>query len=113
MSKIYFVLILLAVSLLACSKKKDSTPSADIKIISLTTSVNPVKVFDTAVITMEAVGDNLLYTWKANHGKLKGSGKIVKYSACYSCIGLNTITCTLSNSTGAVSDTVMIRVLNE
>ncbi len=110
MSKISLVFILVIVCLLACSKKKDSTPSADIKIISLTASANPVMAFDTTVITMEANGKNLQYAWVANHGKLKGSGKTVKYSACQSCIGHNTITCRLLNETGEVSDTVMIRV---
>ena len=110
MGMIRIVIILFAVSFWACSKKKDAVPSADIKIISLTASVNPVKAFDTTVIVMEAVGDSLRYSWKANHGKLKGSGKVIKYSACESCIGLNTITCTVSNYTGEVSDTVMIRV---
>ena len=110
MSRISLLILLIALSLWACSKKKDATPSADIKIINLTATVNPVKAFDTTVITMEAVGDSLQYSWKANHGKLKGSGKVIKYSACESCIGLNTITCTVSNYTGEVSDTVMIRV---
>lgn len=110
MSRIRIVIILLAVSFCACSKKKDAAPSADIIIIGLTATVNPVKAFDTTVISMEAIGDSLQYNWKANHGKLKGSGKLIKYSACESCIGLNTITCTVSNNTGEVSDTIMIRV---
>ena len=110
MRKTSLVFILVTACLLACSKKKDSTPSADIKIISLTASVNPVMAFDTTVITMEAIGANLQYGWVANHGKLKGSGNIVKYCACQSCIGHNTITCRVFNETGEVSDTVMIRV---
>lgn len=110
MNKIFVIFIVLSVSVIACSKKKDTMPSADIKILSLTATVNPVKAFDTTVITMEAIGDSLQYSWKANHGKLKGSGKEIKYSACESCIGLNTITCTVFNYTGEVSDTVMIRV---
>jgi hypothetical protein len=110
MYKIYFAFFLVVVSLGACSKKEQAKPSADIQIISLSASVNPVKAWDTTVITMEAAGDSLQYRWEANHGKLKGGGKTVKYSACQSCIGMNTITCRVFNHTGEVSDTVMIRV---
>ena len=66
--------------------------------------------YDTSVITVEATGENLQYGWVANHGRIKGSGKSVKYSACITCIGHNTITCRVFNETGEVSDTVMIRV---
>ena len=110
MKNIYLVLVVITVSLWACSKKNDSIPSAYIKIISLTATVKPVKVYDTTVITMEASGESLQYGWVANHGKLKGSGKTIKYSACQSCIGHNTITCRVFNDTGEVSDTIMIRV---
>jgi hypothetical protein len=110
MSKIFIIGTLLAVSILACSKKDDTKPPADIKIVSLTATVNPVMAYDTTVITMEALGKNLLYGWVANHGKLKGSGKTVKYCACQSCLGHNTITCRVFNETGEVSDTIMIRV---
>ena len=110
MKNIYIILVVITVSLWACSKKNDPNPSGDIKIISLTSTVNPVKAYDTTVITMEASGESLQYGWVANHGKLKGSGKTIKYSACQSCIGLNTITCRVFNNTGEVSDTIMIRV---
>jgi len=112
MNKICLLFILAITGLLACSEKKDSTPSAEIKITGLTATVNPVKAWDTTVITVEAVGNSLQYGWKVNHGKLKGSGKTIKYSACESCKGLNTITCTVFNDTGEVSDTIMIRVLS-
>jgi len=110
MKIVYFVLLLIAIAFLACSKKEDNNPSTSIKIVSLTASVNPVKAYDTTVITVEAIGDSLQYGWIANHGNIIGSGKIVKYSACQSCKGLNTITCRVFNDTGEVSDTVMIRV---
>ena len=110
MKRTYFVLLLIAFAFWACSKTEQNNPSANIKIVSLTASVNPVKAYDTTVITVEAIGDSLQYGWKANHGNIIGSGKIVKYSACQSCKGLNTITCRVFNYTGEVSDTVMIRV---
>jgi hypothetical protein len=110
MTRIFIVLSIAAFCLWACSKKNDTTPSDSIQIVSLTSTVNPVMAYDTTVITVEATGANLQYGWVANHGRIKGSGKSVKYSACITCMGLNTITCRVFNETGEVSDTIMIRV---
>lgn len=110
MKKVYVVMFLSALMLWACSKKNDTIPSDSIKITSLTATLNPVMAYDTTVVTVEATGNNLQYGWVANHGRIKGSGKSVKYSACISCMGLNTITCRVFNDTGEVSDTIMIRV---
>lgn len=110
MRRIYLILVLGLVVMAACSKKENTNPSTEIKIISLTETVNPVKAYDTTVITVVATGENLQYGWVANHGKIKGSGTMVKYSACPSCRGMNTITCRVFNETGEVSDTIMIRV---
>jgi hypothetical protein len=109
--KIAYIFLFLSVSVLwACSDKDENKPSDSIKIISLTATLNPIKAFDTTVITVVATGDSLQYGWKANHGTITGSGQTIKYTACQSCIGMNTITCRVFNSTGEVSDTIMIRV---
>lgn len=110
MKRIFIILAIVVFGLWACSKKNEATPSDSIKIISLASTVNPVMAYDTTVITVEATGANLQYGWVVNHGRIKGSGKSVKYSACISCMGLNTITCRVFNDTGEVSDTIMIRV---
>ena len=110
MKKIYLIVLTGLAMLSACSKKDNPGPSSQIKIVSLTASANPVMAYDTTVITVVATGDNLQYGWVVNHGKIKGSGTTIKYSACQSCIGLNTITCRVFNETGEVSDTIMVRV---
>ncbi len=110
MNRIYFVFAVVLFFFWACSKKSETAPSENIKIVSLTSTLNPVMAYDTTVITVEATGENLQYGWVANHGRIKGSGKTVKYSACITCIGHNTITCRVFNETGEVSDTIMIRV---
>ena len=110
MKRIFIVLAIVTIGFWACSKTNDTTPSDSIKITSLTATLNPIMAYDTTVITVEALGENLQYGWVANHGRIKGSGKSVKYSACISCMGLNTITCRVFNETGEVSDTIMIRV---
>lgn len=110
MKRIYLFLFVGIVMITACSKKENTNPSTEIRIVSLTETVNPVMAYDTTIITIVATGENLQFGWIANHGKIKGSGTTIKYSACQSCIGLNTITCRVFNETGEVSDTIMIRV---
>jgi len=103
-------LIFSAVVLFSCSKEKDERPAGNIHIQSLTCTANPIKAWDTTLITVVATGSSLQYGWEANHGDINGSGKTVKYSAGECCVGLNTITCRVFNDSGEVSDTVMIRV---
>ena len=110
MKKLFTVALLSIGVLLACSKKDTNKPSDSIKIVSLTASANPVKAYEIIDITVEATGENLQYGWVANHGRILGNGKVVKYDACTSCAGHNTITCRVFNETGEVSDTIMIRV---
>jgi hypothetical protein len=94
----------------SCSKEKNDEPSGDIVIQQLSCTSNPIMAWDTTCITMEATGSELQYRWEANHGDINGRGKTVKYAAGECCVGLNTITCTVFNSSGEVSDTIMIRV---
>lgn len=110
MKQLYMIVLTGLAMLSACSKNDNPGQSSQIRIVSLTASANPVMAYDTSVITVVATGDNLQYGWVVNHGKIKGSGTTIKYSACQSCIGLNTITCKVFNETGEVSDTIMIRV---
>lgn len=110
MHKICLILILTTTFVWSCSNKDNTKPSDSIKIISLTASLNPVKAWDTTVITVVATGDSLQYGWEANHGNFRGGGTQIRYAAGECCVGMNTITCRVFNGTGEVSDTVMIRV---
>jgi hypothetical protein len=110
MNKTFFLGILIILFIWSCSEKDNNKPSDSIQILSLTASINPVKAWDTTVITIEATGDSLQYGWEANHGNFRGGGKQIRYAAGECCVGLNTITCRVFNNTGEVSDTIMIRV---
>lgn len=94
----------------SCQKKDQSHPKGDITIVNLIATLNPVKAWDTTLITVTATGSNLQYGWEADHGSIIGSGQVVKYAAGECCVGLNTITCRVFNDTGEVSDTIKIRV---
>jgi hypothetical protein len=104
------LLVLSTLILVSCSKATTEKSAGDIRLQSLTATLNPIEAWDTTIITVEATGSNLQYGWEANHGDFRGSGKTIKYAAGECCVGLNTITCRVFNDTGEVSDTIMIRV---
>jgi hypothetical protein len=110
MKRVSIVIFLSTLLMWSCSKKAEDKPSDSIKIVSLTASANPLKAFEITEISVEATGESLQYGWVANHGRILGNGNVVKYNACPSCAGHNTITCRVFNETGEVSDTIMIRV---
>ncbi len=110
MNRMIILLVLSTLILVSCSKATTEKSAGDIRLQSLTATLNPIEAWDTTIITVEATGSNLQYGWEANHGDFRGSGKTIKYAAGECCVGLNTITCRVFNDTGEVSDTIMIRV---
>lgn len=103
------LLVLLIIA--ACEKEKDKgTPSESIRIDSLTATFDTVKAWDTTTITCYATGANLVYEWECDHGNFNGSGTQIKYAAGQCCIGTNTITCTISDSTGYDEEQIQIVV---
>lgn len=113
-NKLFFIIILAGMILfLAC--QKDNTPSTngtgDVKIISLTASDTVLNVWVSTKITVTAEGNGLEYNWEADHGEINGSGEQIEYMAGTCCTGINTITCTVSNSTNSDSEKIKIRIL--
>lgn len=107
------IILVLGLFVLGSCAKKDVDklkPNPDIHIISLQATLPVVMAWDTTSITVNATGDNLSYSWEANHGDILGSGISVKYAAGQCCIGLNTITCRVFNELGYAEDTIQIRV---
>lgn len=98
--------MLVIVIIAACEKEKDQPkPSDKIRIDSLTATFDTVKAWDTTTITCYATGFNLEYAWECDHGNFNGSGTQIKYAAGQCCIGTNTITCTVTDTSGfAIKD---------
>ena len=107
-----FLTIFMITFFISCNKEEViPAETGAIKIISLSSTDSVLKAYtDTATITVVATGENLEYKWTYNHGRILGSGSIVRYAACQSCIGLNTITCTVFNDTCSVSKDIKILV---
>jgi hypothetical protein len=95
----------------ACEKEKDKGAISDsIRIDSLTATFDTVKAWDTTTITCYAFGENLQYEWECDHGNFNGSGTQIKYAAGQCCIGTNTITCIIADSTGYDEEQIQIVV---
>ncbi|MCB2218749.1 MAG: hypothetical protein KQI35_00025 [Bacteroidetes bacterium] len=113
--KVKYIIVITTIfsGLIACEKDKDQKPSDttdQITIDSLIASLYSVKAWDTATITCYANGIDLVYSWECDHGNFNGGGTQIKYAAGECCIGLNTITCTVSNETGQVTKDIQIEV---
>ena len=112
---ILLALFIIIIVLSGSCKKQEETdppdPSDNLALDSLVATKKTVNTWEETFITAYARGQNLSYKWTANHGSMLGEDSVtVDYYACESCIGYNTIQCTVSNEFGSVSDTVMIQV---
>lgn len=116
--------VLLAAALctlvLGCSKDAAPTdPNAETgppEIVSLTAEKLQILYGgqDPAIITCEARGGNLTYKWAVDLGDiipLNASRSKVSFNGSACCVGEKTITCTVSNSQGSVSKSIIITIL--
>lgn len=107
------ILTILAILFFSCGKNNDDIiedTTDQISIDSLTASFYTVKAWDTTTINCYATGIDLVYAWECDHGNFNGSGTQIKYAAGECCVGINTISCTVSNEFGQVSDDIQIEV---
>jgi len=109
-----FILLLMFFSFISCNKDDHVIPpgsSNKLAIDSLVATKTDIKIWEEIYITAYTRGKNLTFKWSANHGSMSGKDSVtVKYWACPSCVGLNTIKCTVSNEYGSLYDTIMINV---
>lgn len=114
MSRSYFIILAILVCFFfACNKEKEDEikdTTDQISIDSLTATFYTVKAWDTTTINCYTSGVDLIYAWECDHGNFNGSGTQIKYAAGECCVGLNTITCTVSNEFGQVSEDIQIEV---
>lgn len=91
----------------------DGNQSPVIKSIS----VDPlnIRVGTSATIAVDAVdpdGDAVSYSWSTPLGDIIGSGALVKYTAAYCCVGINSITVVVEDTRGAkISKSVNIEII--
>lgn len=109
-------MVLIAATIIIGCKKNDPIeepdPSDKLALDSLTADKHEIVIWETIYIHAHTRGDNLQFQWSTNHGTIVGgNADSVQYYACPTCVGLNTIECTVSNEFGSISDTIMINVI--
>jgi hypothetical protein len=117
----YLLIPVLFVLMLGCSE--DSTgPNNDVETAPEIQSVTAEKLQilyggqDPAILTCNATGGNLKYVWEVDLGDiipLNSSRSKVSFNGSACCVGEKTITCTVSNSLGSTSKSIVITILEK
>lgn len=116
--RILSIVLLFAFILGSCQKSDNDEPSETTtspQIVSLTSDKSQIKVGgdDPAIITCEASGGNIEYTWEVDLGDifpLNESGSQVRFTGSECCLGEKIIKCTVKNDKGEVTETVSIDI---
>ncbi len=116
--RILLSILLLSFLLLGCVQPTDTDVNIDgnSKPVINSITINPVfvRVGTTTTVTVDATdsdGDNLSYSWTVALGDIIGSGKQVRYTAAFCCVGINTINVVVKDSKGAsVRGTINVEI---
>lgn len=107
--KLIFALLTFFITLLGCVQPTapDGTSGENNSPIINQITVDPlfIRVGTSTTITVDANdpdGDNLTYSWTVALGDIIGSGRQVRYTAAYCCVGINTINVSVKDSKGAI-----------
>lgn len=113
------IIFLFLAVIVSCKKKEEPETSVNsgttFSFISLTADTTTIPLGGEVKITANATGDNLTYTWSVNSGStIIGSGSQVRLNAsCPSCVGPNTVTCSVKGGSNATdTKTIIITVTN-
>lgn len=94
-------------------KEIEDKPTDKIVFTGITASKDTVCMFDTIVLTANATGENLKYTWQRAKGSMvgvKGEPEKVYFWGCQTCCGDLTISCTVENEYGAYTKDISVFV---
>lgn len=117
MKKALSFAILTLMILVSCESNNGTTNNPDngngasFEYVSLTAEKTDIEIGEATKIKAKALGNSLIYYWRASAGDILGNGDEVYYSAAACCFGLNTITCTVKNDNGnKISKEIKINV---
>jgi len=111
--------LLVAVAITGCKKDPENGNPDDSttypQILKLTADKYEIMVGgeDPAILTCEASGGNLGYTWEVDLGDifaLNQTGSQVRFTGSECCVGDKLIKCTVSNDRGSVTDTIIVHI---
>ncbi len=109
------MIIGLAVTSCQPSYMEDSedVETSTIQFRGITASRDSACMYDTIVLTADAVGENLKYEWQRAKGSLvpvKGQPNKAYFWGCYTCLGRLTVSCTVSNDFGSYTKEIDVFV---
>ncbi len=109
------LIVLFILALLSCSENTTNISEKTTKpqILSLTANKSIIEFggLDPAIITCDASGGNIEYTWEVDLGDIfpiNNDNSIVRFSGSPCCIGKKVITCTAANDKGTDTKTIEI-----
>lgn len=112
-----FILAVLAAVISSCQEDYirdiEDKPTELIEFTGITASRDSACMFDTIVLTANAKGENLKYTWQRAKGSMvgvKGEPYKVYFWGCQTCCGDLTISCTVENEYGAYTKEISVFV---
>ena len=91
----------------------EDKPTETIEFLGITASRDTACMFDTIVLTANAKGENLKYTWQRAKGSMvavKDEPDKVYFWGCQTCCGDLTISCTVENEFGAYTKEINVFV---
>lgn len=98
----WFCSLGLAMVLSGCQRENAPVSSGGgdaLKILNLTAAPDTIQVGATSRITVQASAtEGVQYRWQSDAGFFVGSGAEVQFGAASCCVGLRTITCTVSDA---------------
>ena len=111
---VFTILLIVGFQLVSCKKdepKPEVAPSDNLSLDSVVATKTNIVVWEENHITAFARGPAITFKWQTNHGSMVGiDSSTVLYWACPTCVGDNTVKCTVSNAFGSISDTLVIHV---
>ena len=121
MKNILYCIPALFLLVIGCSQKSTNPDDGSLEtgppsIVSLTAEKTQILYGgqDVAVLNCSATGGNLKYVWQVDLGDiipLNSTHSKVSFNGAACCVGEKTITCTVSNSQGSVSKSIIITIL--
>ncbi len=106
-------------SLVGCQENESPTKNENTtqpEIVKLSTTATEILIADAAIVTCEATGGNLEYTWEVLLGDIipmNEEGSQVRYSGAECCIGEKEITCTVKNDKGEDKKIIIISITDK
>ena len=113
----FCTIMMIGVAVVSCQpsymEDSEDVETSTIQFRGITASRDSACMYDTIILTADAVGENLKYEWQRAKGSLvlvKGQPNKAYFWGCYTCLGRLTVSCTVSNDFGSYTKEIDVFV---